>query len=191
MHRERGSTGSGDLGQQRRASANERVPRSARGADAAFLESQTPNPENPVRDLRGGRKDLGARAWSPRRLGTAGSGRVAATAYLDTHGSIVDVRLTAHDEGGGVLGAWRCAPSPQRRAALCSASRNRRPRVEVLCERRLDDARSGRSTPAVTARGGAHRRGPSTRRCPPRRKATAMMRRRRVPRTWTPRCGPS
>jgi hypothetical protein len=34
-----GSTGSGDLGQQRRASANERVPRSARGADAAFLES--------------------------------------------------------------------------------------------------------------------------------------------------------
>ena len=29
--------------------------------------------------------------------------------HLDTHSSIVDVRLTAHDEGGGVLGAWRCA----------------------------------------------------------------------------------
>ena len=50
-----------------------------------------------------------ARATDPARLRAAGSGRVAVNAHLDTHGSIVDVRLTAHDEGGGVLGAWRCA----------------------------------------------------------------------------------
>ena len=89
-----------------------------RGADAAFLESLTPEPGKTLCAICVGVARISARAWSPRRLGTAGSGRVAATAYLDTHGSIVDVRLTAHDEGGGVLGAWRCAPSPQRRAAL-------------------------------------------------------------------------
>ena len=76
-----------------------------RGADAAFLESLTPEPGKTLCAICVGVARISARAWSPRRLGTAGSGRVAATAYLDTHGSIVDVRLTAHDEGGGVLGA--------------------------------------------------------------------------------------
>ena len=44
-----------------------------RGADAAFLESLSPNPENPVRDLRGGRKDLGARVV-PAPAGNRGIG---------------------------------------------------------------------------------------------------------------------
>ena len=123
-----------------------------RGADAAFLESLTPEPGKTLCAICVGVARISARAWSPRRLGTAGSGRVAATAYLDTHGSIVDVRLTAHDEGGGVLGAWRCAPSPQRRAALVEigarasrfcANETRRPALWTL------DAGSHR------ARGGA------------------------------------
>ena len=109
-----------------------------RGADAAFLESLTPEPGKTLCAICVGVARISARAWSPRRLGTAGSGRVAATAYLDTHGSIVDVRLTAHDEGGGVLGAWRCAPSPQRRTLLSESKSApaRRGSVQTTTRRR-------------------------------------------------------